>query len=164
MEVIGFPKYLVYPDGRVWSKGGKHHTARFLTPGIDQDGYEFFRLCSHYGSGQGIIKTFKCHRLVGLHYIPNPENHPVIDHIDRNTRNNHVSNLRWASLSTNRRNSRPRKNKSGHTYIQPIKTDAGYSWRFQMTHTQYPTRQFKSKTDCLCYKFIFLLKYKAGLI
>lgn len=40
------------------------------------------------------------HRLVADHFLPNPQHHPHVDHIDSNTFNNVVSNLRWVSLST----------------------------------------------------------------
>lgn len=41
----------------------------------------------------------KCfiHRLLAIQYIPNPENKPEIDHIDRNRTNNDLSNLRWVT-------------------------------------------------------------------
>lgn len=41
------------------------------------------------------------HRLVAEAFIPNPEGHKYIDHIDRNKNNNHVSNLRWVSAKEN---------------------------------------------------------------
>jgi hypothetical protein len=41
------------------------------------------------------------HRLVAEAFIPNPENHKYIDHIDRDKNNNHVSNLRWVSAKEN---------------------------------------------------------------
>ena len=44
------------------------------------------------------------HRLVGLTFIPNPDNLPEIDHIDRDRHNNNVDNLRWVSRSDNQIN------------------------------------------------------------
>jgi len=63
-------------------------------------------------------KTLLVHRLVALAFLPNPENLPEVDHIDRNKRNNHLSNLRWVSRSTNGRNTNVRKtNKLGEKNI-----------------------------------------------
>lgn len=39
------------------------------------------------------------HRAVAELFIPNPENKPTVDHIDRNIYNNTVPNLRWATYS-----------------------------------------------------------------
>jgi hypothetical protein len=44
---------------------------------------------------------FSAHRLVAQHFIANPNNHPVVSHIDNNPTNNHVSNLQWVTQSTN---------------------------------------------------------------
>jgi len=52
----------------------------------------------------------KIHRLVATAFIPNPENKPVVDHIDRNSMNNTLTNLRWASFSENNLNKK--KNES----------------------------------------------------
>jgi hypothetical protein len=65
-----------------------------------------------------IQKFFSVHRLVAIHYIPNPENLPQVDHIDGNKLNNRVENLRWCSISNNRQNIGPtRKNTSGFKNI-----------------------------------------------
>lgn len=39
--------------------------------------------------------TVRTHRLVALTFVPNPDNLPEVDHIDRNRTNNSVENLRW---------------------------------------------------------------------
>jgi hypothetical protein len=46
-------------------------------------------------------KTVCIHKLVALTFLPNPENKPQIDHIDRDITNNSVNNLRWVSGSEN---------------------------------------------------------------
>ena len=77
-------KYAVTTDGKVWS----YLSNKFLTP-FDKNGYERVEL-------QG--KPFLVHRLVAETYIPNIDNKPTVDHIDRNKHNNCVENLRWATF------------------------------------------------------------------
>lgn len=52
----------------------------------------------------GVGKRFKVHRLLASAFIPNPENKPTVDHIDRNRRNNNLENLRWATYNEQRSN------------------------------------------------------------
>lgn len=49
-------------------------------------------------------KSGRVHRLVALAFIPNPNNLKEIDHIDTNTANNRVDNLRWCNRFTNANN------------------------------------------------------------
>jgi hypothetical protein len=55
------------------------------------------------------LKQFKAHRVVALTHLPNPNNLPVVDHIDRNRSNYKLSNLRWVDYSTNGKNSSVKK-------------------------------------------------------
>lgn len=46
-------------------------------------------------------KAYYVHRVVAIHFIPNPDNLPEVNHIDGNIRNNCVDNLEWCNKSTN---------------------------------------------------------------
>lgn len=50
---------------------------------------------------EGKLKTFRPHKLVGIHFVPNPRNLTEINHKDGNKLNNHHSNLEWASPREN---------------------------------------------------------------
>lgn len=65
----------------------------------NDDGYLQINLTKN---GKSNYKRF--HRLLAIQYIPNPENLPEIDHIDRNKKNNNLENLRWCDRTTNANN------------------------------------------------------------
>lgn len=50
------------------------------------------------------VKNCLLHRLVAQTFIPNPDNLPEIDHIDGDTTNNIVENLRWVTRKQNQNN------------------------------------------------------------
>ena len=52
------------------------------------------------------------HVLIAKQFIPNPNNLPLVDHINRNRSDNHLNNLRWVTTSQNN------YNKSSHKGIQ----------------------------------------------
>jgi len=106
MEINDYPNYLIYNDGRVYSKYYNKLKKSYQC----KKGYCRLNLYN------GKEKKFLVHRLVALHYIPNPNNYPEIDHIDRNTQNNHVSNLRWVTNQENMDN-RDLISNTGEKYI-----------------------------------------------
>ena len=101
MEIIDYQNYLIYNDGKVQNK----KTKRYLKPITNRSGYLYVNF-----SKDGKRKTHRIHRLVGLHYIPNPENKRCIDHINRIRTDNRVENLRWVTHSENSQNQGVRKN------------------------------------------------------
>lgn len=84
--------YYIYDDGRVYSLSSK----KFLSPDTST-GYARVLLCK----GRNNRKRINVHTLVGLHFIPNPNNLPIINHKDNNILNNNVDNLEWISYSDN---------------------------------------------------------------
>ena len=148
MEVVGFPDYLIYNDGRVWSKKSNI----FLKLQNDTEGYKGISLCNKRLKIRN--KRHKVHRLVAIHYIPNPENKPQVDHINRDPSDNRVENLRWATRTENEHNKGISKNNtSGHKHISKYKK----VWRFKYSNP-YKNRYFKTKIDAIHYKFYYLLK------
>jgi len=109
MEIEGYSNYLIYEDGRVFSKKSR----KMLKPSMAKNKYIVINLCN-----QGKVKMHYIHRLVAIHYIDNPHNYCEVDHIDRNPSNNDISNLRWADRSMNTQNTGEFiTNKSGHKHI-----------------------------------------------
>lgn len=48
-----------------------------------------------------VAKWFTVHRLVALHFIPNPDNLPIINHKDEDKSNNCIGNLEWCTTQYN---------------------------------------------------------------
>lgn len=97
-------KYKISSLGRILLIGiysdGRRYKERIKKTRFGKDGYEYTALTDWNGN----VKTFKIHRLVALHFIPNPNNYPCIDHIDTIKANNKVENLRWCTYAMNANN------------------------------------------------------------
>ena len=91
-------KYDINREGQVRSR--KCSKERILKANLNKEGY--FIVGITYNNGTRKHKSI--HRLLAIAFIDNPENKPCVDHMDRNTSNNSLSNLRWATHSENSRN------------------------------------------------------------
>lgn len=61
-------------------------------------GYMYVALHVKHKKGN---KVFSVHRLVALTFIPNPDNLPIVNHLDADKTHNYFENLEWATQSEN---------------------------------------------------------------
>lgn len=47
------------------------------------------------------VRSFPVHRLVAMAFIPNPDDLPIVNHIDGTKCHNNVENLEWVSCADN---------------------------------------------------------------
>lgn len=119
--------YQVSNLGRVKSLGrrgkGCSLEDRILKPMINKDGYHLVNLkdVNH------VAKWFTIHRLVALHFIPNPNDYKEINHKDEAKGNNSVTNLEWCTREYNvsygtviERQSNNKKGQSNEWLNKPI--------------------------------------------
>lgn len=83
--------YWIVENGKVISTRNTHGY-RILKPRPKNGGYLFV-----------FVDGLECavHRLVATAFLPNPDNKPEVDHIDRDVTNNSLSNLRWVTTQEN---------------------------------------------------------------
>ena len=84
--------YAISKDGRILSL----LTDQYVKPSVDSNGYLKVTLWK-----DGHSYTARVHKLVAEMFIPNPDNLPVINHIDGNKQNPHHTNLEWCTQQEN---------------------------------------------------------------
>ena len=89
MKLIpNFPKYSISIDGKtVIGPRGE------MKIQLNNCGYRTIQIMNNQKG-----HTFSIARLMALTYIPNPENKPTIDHINRDRLDDRLENLQWATL------------------------------------------------------------------
>ena len=156
MDIIGYTDYTLDREGNVYSKKMK----RYLKKRINNNGYYWTQTYINR------VESHQIHRLLAIHYIPNPHNKDQVDHIDGNKLNNNINNLRWVSNIENGNNHQNKKtqyrDKPCNTTIRCIlKNKSGWDFDKRYFGKRY-RRWFNNKTDAICYKYIFLLRMKAN--
>ena len=91
-ELIGFSNYKIDENGNVFNKNGKE-----LSPYINNKGYKMIDMVNDNGAR----KRFLVHRLVAMLFVDNPNNDPIVLHLDNNKLNTNYTNLKWGTYSEN---------------------------------------------------------------
>tara|TARA_R110001632_G_scaffold40067_2_gene100164 strand:+ start:119 stop:586 length:468 start_codon:yes stop_codon:yes gene_type:complete len=147
--IENYENYKIFENGNVINT----KSGRIKKSCITNDGYLRISLCKN-----GKCKHYLIHRLLGLAYIPNPENKECIDHINRDRLDNRLENLRWATRLENSHNTGLRfDNTSGEKNIYKIKQNN--SWIFQkLLNKKIFYKLFKKKEDAIQFKNKFYLE------
>jgi len=100
-NIKGHDGYMVSNYGEVISYRKRNSTELYDVPKVLKQS----TITTHCGKKYNRViinkKQYYIHRLVGIHFIDNPNNKPQINHIDNNSQNNVITNLEWATNSEN---------------------------------------------------------------
>lgn len=106
-QIEEYPNYYISNYGRVKSFSRSSKAGRIIKLGYNDDGYNQVLL---YKNGKR--KTFRVCRLVGIYFVKGYKTNLVINHIDKNRKNDYFKNLEWTTIENNVRYSKSRKVKS----------------------------------------------------
>jgi hypothetical protein len=106
-----FSGYYVTEDGEIWTewyrysarKGAPRKMSQNQRGGTNKDDRYLSISISLKDENNKTTKQIKyySHRLIAETLLSNPNNFKEIDHIDRNKKNNSISNLRWCNREIN---------------------------------------------------------------
>lgn len=89
--IPSIPTAMAHPSGRVASLD-KHDKLRERLGSLQGGGYLQVTVCG---------KTYRMHRLIAETFCPNPNNFPIVNHIDEDKLNNCADNLEWCTYQHN---------------------------------------------------------------
>jgi len=146
-DIVGYEGlYGIEEDGRVWS----YKRECYLIPVLKNKYYSI-------NIYKDKIRTpYYIHRLIAIAYIPNPDNKPFIDHINRIRTDNRIENLRWVTQYENGQNlSLFKTNTTGEKNIIYCNTHKRFMVkieRYKLIHK----RTFKTLQEAIDYRDNYL--------
>lgn len=113
-KIAHHEEYILSIDGRVYSnKSGKQ-----IKPRKNQNGYLIVTLDG---------KQCSLHKLVAKHFVPNPYDHPQVNHKDGDKTNNIYHNLEWVTAKENIQHSLKAGLRSGYVSVE-VKRKMMHRW------------------------------------
>lgn len=99
-------------------------------------------------TGKKTIKLKHIHRLIALHFIPNPDNKPQVNHINSIRNDNRLVNLEWVTPRENSSHGYKRKNKtSKYTGVSWHKSDNAWTACIRINKKVKHLGSFKNQED-----------------
>jgi len=147
-DIVGYEGlYGIEEDGRVWSYGSN----KYLKATVSNHGYFRIGLVK-----DNITKKYLIHRLIAIAYIPNPDNKPFIDHINRNRVDNTIENLRWVDMIENNQNLSYRNDNVLNEHHIVYETNRKrFRFRVERNH-KYHNRYFITLQEAIDYRDEYL--------
>ena len=147
MEHPDYPGYLIYNDGRIWSKKSNI----WMKQANDKDGYKKIKL---------MVKAkpyhMRIHRLVAEVYLPNPKLYDQVNHINGKRDDNSINNLEWCSKEENHLSINMTKSNFGT--VGQVLCHNKHVWRHQIRiYKKDFSRHFQTQQEAKLYQL--LLKY-----
>lgn len=112
--IDGIPDYMISDHGRVWSQKSR----QFIKP-KPMDNHGHLGVCLRVN---GNAKYLYVHRLMAKAFIPNPNDYPIVRHLNDIPNDNYLDNLSWGTQKDNAKDSI--QNGNAH-FITPEERELG---------------------------------------
>lgn len=127
-QIPNFPNYYVSPKGKIWTCNYK----KYLSPAVQCGGYYLVSLCKN-----GKVYRKFIHRLVLETFVGKCPDGMECRHLDGNSTNNNLLNLKWGTRSENTKDSVKHGTFVGNTKL----TEQNVKMIIYMHRTQLFTQQ-----------------------